>query len=84
MTSISLIIGQFVDNFLFALIVSKVFFGWTLLQCVTCALTGMVMELVCEVIFSPLGYLLVKKMEKNNVGKEYLDYLAKRKEAKAQ
>ena len=77
-------IGQFVDNFLFALIVSKVFFGWTLLQCVTCALTGRVMELVCEVIFSPLGYLLVKKMEKNNVGKEYLDYLAKRKEAKAQ
>ena len=81
---VSTMIGQFVDNLLFALIVSKVFFGWTLLQCVTCALTGMVMELVCEVIFSPLGYLLVKRMEKNNVGKEYLDYLAKRKEAHAE
>ncbi|MBQ6586837.1 MAG: VUT family protein [Coriobacteriales bacterium] len=56
----STFIGQFVDNLVFALIVSHVFFGWTLLQCVTCALTGGIVELLCEVLFSPLGYRLSK------------------------
>ncbi|MCR5506162.1 MAG: VUT family protein [Bacilli bacterium] len=79
---VSTAIGQFVDNLLFALIVSKVFFGWTLLQCVTCALTGMVVELLCEVIFSPIGYASLRRMEKDNVGKDYLDYIAMKKEAK--
>lgn len=77
---VSTSIGQFVDNFVFALIVSKVFFGWTLLQCTTCALTGMVLELLCEVIFSPLGYYFVRRMEKNNVGDEYLNHIKNKKE----
>lgn len=71
---VSTAIGQFVDNFLFAIIVSKFFFGWTWLQCVTCALTGMVMELLFEIIFSPLGYLSLRRMEKNNIGIEYIEY----------
>lgn len=53
---ISTFTAQFVDNLVFALIVSRVFFGWSLLQCFTCALTGGVMELIFEVFFSPLGY----------------------------
>ncbi|MBQ0065045.1 MAG: VUT family protein [Firmicutes bacterium] len=53
-------IGQFVDNLVFALIVSLNFFGWNLLQCFTCALTGAIVELLFEVIFSPFGYLIVK------------------------
>ena len=72
---ISTMIGQFIDNMLFALIVSKVFFGWTFLQCLTCSLTGMVVELLLEVIFSPFGYKIVKTMEKDNIGQEYLDYI---------
>ncbi len=59
---VSTFAGQFVDNMIFALMVSKVFFGWTLLQCFTCALTGAVLELVSEVVFSPLGYTLAKNL----------------------
>lgn len=68
-------IGQFIDNLLFAFIVSHVFFGWSTLQCVTCALTGMVFELLCEVVFSPLGYICLRKMEKEGTGQVYVDYL---------
>lgn len=67
-------IAQFVDNIVFALIVSKIFFGWSFLQCFTCALTGMVVELLFEVIFSPIGFRFVKKMEIENVGSEYLEF----------
>lgn len=71
---VSTALGQFVDNMTFALIVSHVFFGWTLLQCVTCSLTGMVVELLCEVLFSYPGYLLVKRWKKEELGKEYLAF----------
>ena len=46
----------------FALLVSRLFFGWTLLQCFTCALTGAVMELLFEVLFSPMGYRIAKRI----------------------
>ena len=55
---VSTFLAQLADNLIFALLVSRLFFGWTLLQCVTCALTGAVMELLFEVLFSPLGYRL--------------------------
>ncbi|MBQ6927913.1 MAG: VUT family protein [Oscillospiraceae bacterium] len=55
---VSTFIAQFADNLVFALLVSKVFFGWTGLQCFTCALTGAVLELLFEVFFSPVGYRL--------------------------
>ena len=70
---ISTFVGQFVDNLIFALIVSLHFFGWSLLQCFMCALTGAVAELLCEILFSPFAYRLVKKWEKEEVGKAYLD-----------
>ena len=57
---ISTFIAQLADNLTFALLVSRLFFGWTLLQCFTCALTGAVLELLFEVFFSPLGYGLCK------------------------
>ena len=53
---VSTFLAQFTDNITFALIVSRTFFGWTMLQCVTCAITGAVLELVFEVFFSPMGY----------------------------
>ena len=73
-TYLSTAVGQFVDNLTFALIVSHFFFGWTLLQCVTCAITGMLVELACEILFSRIGYTVCKRWEKEQVGKEYLDY----------
>ncbi len=78
-TYLSTIIGQFVDNLIFALIVSLNFFGWSILQCVTCAITGAMVELLFEVIFSPLGYKVCNKWEKEEVGKEYLEYIKSKK-----
>lgn len=69
---VSTAIGQFTDNIVFALIVSHFFFGWSLLQCVTCAATGMVAELLCEALFSHLGYTVCKKWSEDGVGAEYL------------
>lgn len=83
-TYASTFIGQFLDNFIFSLIVFVGFapifwdgFHWTVLQCTTCALTGAIAELIMEIAFSPFGYRIVKKWKNNNVGKEYLDYVSK-------
>lgn len=74
-TYISTAVGQFADNLVFALIVSHIFFGWSMLQCITCSVTGMIVELLCEVIFSPIGFSVCKKWKKENVGKEYFELI---------
>ena len=86
-TYVSTFIGQFLDNFIFSVIVFVWFapifwngFHWTVLQCAMCALTGAVAELLMEVLFSPIGYRIVRKWTKNAVGKEYLDHINKGKE----
>ena len=76
---VSTAIGQFTDNMVFALIVSHVFFGWTMLQCITCSITGMLVELLCEVVFSPVGFAVSRKWKRENVGTEYLKLRADRK-----
>jgi uncharacterized integral membrane protein (TIGR00697 family) len=86
-TYVSTFIGQFLDNFIFSVIVFVGFapifwdgFHWTVLQCAMCALTGAVAELVMEIVFSPIGYRITKKWRENAVGKKYLDYIGKGKE----
>ena len=69
---ISTAVGQFTDNLIFALLVSHSFFGWTMLQCITCAITGMVVELLCEVAFSPIGYKVSRRWKRDRVGEQYL------------
>ncbi|MBR3226664.1 MAG: VUT family protein [Atopobiaceae bacterium] len=59
---VSTFLAQFTDNLVFALIVSRTFFGWTMLQCFTCALTGAVLELLFEVFFSPVGYRIARRL----------------------
>ena len=71
-TYVSTAVGQFIDNFTFALIVSHFFFGWTILQCVTCAATGMVVELLCEAVFLYPGYAITRRWKSSGVGEEYL------------
>lgn len=78
-TYVSTAVGQFADNLVFALIVSHFFFGWTLLQCVTCAATGMVAELLIEAVFSPIGYRVCKRWTEKGVGEDYLKLLAENK-----
>ena len=80
---ISTLVAQFVDNFVFATTVSKIFFGWTWTQVFVCSAIGAVCELLCEVLFSGFGYKVVCSWEKDNVGKEYFDYVeAKNVEAR--
>ena len=74
-TYISTAAGQFVDNLVFALIVSHFFFGWSLLQCVTCAVTGMFVELLCEVVFSRVGFAICRRWKRDRVGGAYLEYV---------
>lgn len=76
---ISTAIGQFADNITFAFLVSKIFFGWTTLQCVACAALGMLIELLCEVLFSGIGYKVCRNFKKNDVGKEYFEYVENNK-----
>lgn len=75
---VSTALGQFVDNFIFALVVSKVLFGWTMLQCVTCSLVGAIAELVSEVVFSPFGFTVCRRWESEKVGDSYLNYCKER------
>ena len=88
-TYVSPFIGQFLDNFIFSVIVfvgfAPVFwdgFHWTVLQCAMCALTGAVAELMMEIVFSPIGYRIATRWKQNHVGKEYLDYIEKRRKIK--
>lgn len=83
-TYVSTLVGQFVDNFIFSIIVFTIFapvfwdgFCWTTLQCAMCALTGAVAELIMEILFSPIGYRIVTKWKQNNIGRDYLDYIAR-------
>ena len=79
---ISTFIGQFCDNFIFAILTFTIFapifwdgFHWTILQCLTCSILGALLELVMEVIFSPFGYWLSKKWKAQGVGKDYFVYI---------
>ncbi|MBO4277003.1 MAG: VUT family protein [Clostridia bacterium] len=81
---ISTFVGQFCDNLIFALLTFTVFapifwdgFHWTVLQCVTCSLLGAGLELVMEIVFSPIGYAVLKRWERDGVGEEYLKRKAK-------
>ncbi len=78
----STFVAQFLDNLIFSVIVFVGFapiywngFHWTLLQCITCALTGAVAELIMEILFSPIGYRILLNWKKHNVGQEYLSYI---------
>ncbi len=83
---ISTFVAQFLDNFMFSIMVfvicAPIFwdgFHWTVLQCATCALTGAVAELLMEVAFSPIGYRITGAWRRENVGREYLEYIEKEK-----
>lgn len=70
---LSTAIAQLVDNLIFTTLVSKVFFGWTWTQVLACALIQALWELLCEVLFSGLGYKVVCSWERDAVGQEYLE-----------
>lgn len=78
-SAISTFVGQALDNFIFIagvyVIFAPIFWGsqpLPILTCVGTAILGGLMELLCEVVLTPVGYRIVKNWEKNNVGEEYL------------
>lgn len=61
-SGVSTLAAQFVDNLVFSTMVSYVFFGWTFTQVITCSVTGCVIELLCEMLFSPVGYKIAREI----------------------
>lgn len=77
---ISTFVGQFCDNLIFAVITFMLFapiywdgFHWTLIQCVTCSLLGASLELLMEVVFSPIGYAVLRSWSRDGVGAAYTE-----------
>ncbi len=76
-------VGQFVDNLVFALIVSYNFFGWTPVQVITCSITGALAELACEILLSPVGFRVASGWEREGVGEAYVQKHAAELKARA-
>lgn len=64
----STIVGQFVDNMLFACLIGMNFFQWTWDQVVTCSITGVVFEVLFELILTPVIYKISQNWKKNDIG----------------
>ncbi|MBQ2282353.1 MAG: VUT family protein [Kiritimatiellae bacterium] len=82
---VSTIVAQFCDNLIFSLIVFVGFapifwngFHWTILQCITCSLAGAILELIIQIVFSPISYKILKGWRTHAIGTEYLSYINKR------
>lgn len=71
---VSTAVAQWVDNFVFSALVSHIFFQWNWMQVLICATTSMILELGMEVIFSPIGYKIAKRWERDNVGQDYIEF----------
>lgn len=69
----STIIGQILDNMVFAAIVSVKFFGWTWGSVFACSIAGAIFELIIELIFSPLTYRISKNWQKNHIGEQWIE-----------
>lgn len=78
---ISTLLSQVLDNFLFVFLAFMVMpmipgalqVRWSLMQCIGCSVVCAFLELLSEVIFSPLGYTISKKWKEKEVGKEYIE-----------
>ena len=83
---VSTFVGQFLDNFIFSIMVFVIFapifwdgFCWTVLQCAMCALTGAVAEVIMEILFSPIGYRMVQGWRRDSVGEAYIRHMQNKK-----
>lgn len=79
-SAVSTFIGQVVDNFIFMWLLYGIFapIYWDMepMSIITCLGTGVLgglLELLCEVVLTPVGYKIVKNWERDNIGHEYLE-----------
>ena len=77
---VSTFLSQILDNFIFVflafvvlpMIPSALQVHWTVMQCLGCSVICAFLEMLSEAVFSPIGYITVKRWQKNGVGKEYI------------
>lgn len=75
----STFVGQAIDNFLFIAgvycIFAPIYWGTSLpvLTCVGTAIVGGLFELLAELVFSPLGLIIVRRWDRDKVGQAYID-----------
>ncbi len=72
---ISTAVAQWVDNFVFSALVSHIFFHWNWTQVFICATTSMILEFCMEAIFSPIGFRIAKRWERDKVGQNYIEFV---------
>ena len=77
---LSTFLSQIVDNFLFVFLAFVIFpwlpgalqVRWTIPQCIGASVACAVLELLSEVVFSPIGYAVIKRWKARGVGQDYL------------
>lgn len=75
---ISTVIGQFADNFIFTGLAFGLFAHfYGPITIVGMATIGAIIELLSEIIFSPIAYIKCKKWQQEGVGQEYFAYCKK-------
>ena len=87
---VSTALGQFLDNFLFGLFFSMwqpwfLNYGTSkaLLSLIPMAAVGMVMELIGQMIFSPVGFKIAESWRRRGVGQEYVDLVEEAQQVNA-
>ena len=76
---VSTFLSQVVDNFLFVFLAFVIFpllpgalqVYWTLPQCLGAAVAGALLELATEMLFSPIGFYVLRSWKARDVGREY-------------
>lgn len=77
---VSTMIGQFIDNLGFALLFS-VWQDWCDPSSIWMfAAVGAVVELICQIILSPVGFKIAQNWRKNGVGQTYIDLVEEAQE----
>lgn len=84
---VSTAFGQFVDNFFFGLFFS-IWQPWfmdagtlgAIVHLIPMSAMGMVIELIGQMIFSPIGFKIANSWRKNKVGQEYVDLVKEAQE----
>lgn len=70
---VSTAVGQFVDNFTFGILFSVWQPWFTNFNAIWLfSLAGMVVELICQAVFSPIGYKISRNWAKRGIGEEYI------------
>lgn len=80
--SVSSVIGQLVDNSIFAFFSSFLLFHWSFRVIVVSIIIKTLIEVFMEIICFPVGYMTIMQWKEDGIGEPYASFLAQAKEAK--